>query len=210
MKRELEYVWYAAYGSNINKERFYCYIEGGRPNGTNKDYVGCSNKTTPRDEGEIFIKSEIYFANKSGTWNNGGVAFLKNDFKDESKTLGRMYLIRKDQFIDVVKQENGQHSIKIDFDYSIETGGYTFLETPWYGKIIYLGNQHSYPIFTITNAKDLDSNKPDKAYLKTIAIGLKQVFPQTNQELRDYFLNMDGVKENYTADEILTLFSQNT
>ena len=27
------YVWYASYGSNMNRERFLCYIRGGQPEG---------------------------------------------------------------------------------------------------------------------------------------------------------------------------------
>jgi len=31
MVNKKTYVWYAGYGSNLNKQRFMCYIKGGTP-----------------------------------------------------------------------------------------------------------------------------------------------------------------------------------
>lgn len=96
-------IWYASYCSNLLAERFHCYIRGGCPKGSNKTYQGCRDKTLPIDNEEVYINSELYFAMKSSTWDNGGVGFIKVDFNPKPVTLGRMYLITKEQFIDVVK-----------------------------------------------------------------------------------------------------------
>ena len=41
-------VWYACYGSNLLKERFLCYIRGGRPIGAQRTFYGCKNKKEPK------------------------------------------------------------------------------------------------------------------------------------------------------------------
>ena len=89
----------------------------------------------------------MYFAKKSESWDNGGV--IRTNFGSKIDTLGRMYLITKEQFIDVVKQETGdQANLSIDFDKAIENGSLVFKERSWYGNIIYLGTQYNSPIFT--------------------------------------------------------------
>lgn len=70
----------------------------------------------------------MYFAKSSGNWENGGVAFIKTNLDEKKQTLGRMYLITKEQFIDVVKQEtNFKGELMIDFDRAISVGS-LFLE----------------------------------------------------------------------------------
>jgi hypothetical protein len=49
----------------------------------------------------------MYFAEKSGRWNNKGAAFLETKPSDSS-TLGRGYLVTFDQFGDIACQENSR------------------------------------------------------------------------------------------------------
>lgn len=72
-------IWYASYGLSLCKERFHYYILGGKLKGSFKYYEGCADKTLPRctKSGEIY--RELYFAKKSSTWDNGGVAFIKTE-----------------------------------------------------------------------------------------------------------------------------------
>ena len=48
-------VWYAVYGSNLRRQRFDCYIAGGRPEGSNTEYPGCRDKTPPKDDRPIAL-----------------------------------------------------------------------------------------------------------------------------------------------------------
>jgi len=80
-------VWYACYGSNIDKEYFLRYID--------------ENKIL--DEKPIEINHEMYFANKSSRWDRKGVAFL--DTSIEGKTYGKAYLITKDDLKKVHTKE---------------------------------------------------------------------------------------------------------
>ena len=79
----VNYVWYAAYGSNINKLRFMKYIEG------------CSDKTPPIKEKQFIFSHPIYFANTSRRWGNKGVAFL--DIEQQGRAYGKLYLVTEEQ-----------------------------------------------------------------------------------------------------------------
>jgi hypothetical protein len=69
------YIWYASYGSNMNLERFLCYIEGGSLKGMKKIYLGCKNKNKPIKNKFFEITFPLYFSKYSHNW-NGGVAFI--------------------------------------------------------------------------------------------------------------------------------------
>jgi gamma-glutamylcyclotransferase (GGCT)/AIG2-like uncharacterized protein YtfP len=89
-------LWYACYGSNINKERFMKYIEG------------CSDKTPPRDERPFIFDYPIYFSNNSPSWDYKGVAFL--DINKKGKSFGKIYLITKEQFEEIKLQEGSNRN----------------------------------------------------------------------------------------------------
>ena len=97
-----------------------CYIEGGIPEGTEKSYSGCSDKTPPHDDKKIIIHHELYFSKSSSIWEGKAVAFIKSKRDESAKTLGRMYLISREQFVQVVRQENGlgidDTSLSLDFE----------------------------------------------------------------------------------------------
>src|SRR5574341_764364 len=115
-----DHIWYASYGSNLSKDRFYCYIMGGRPQGAEKIYVGCRDKTPPVLEKPVILHHELYFAKSSRTWQNGGVGFVRTEPDTSVQTRGNMYLITKEQFCDVIKQEiDSDETITIDFERAI-------------------------------------------------------------------------------------------
>ena len=208
MNRHNTHIWYASYGSNILEDRFHCYIRGGKPKGSNTTYCGCNDKTLPIDNEDLYIPSELYFAKKSiKSWNGGGVGFIANKFGNE-RTLGRMYLITKEQFIDVIKQEcDIVQDIKLDFELIVNQGSFVLQETKWYNKIIYLSDQAGHPIFTFTHDGDYfdEINKPDKNYLKLIMDGLKEITNFNEYDIADYFENLKGVSGKYSNEELRKL-----
>lgn len=112
---DTEYVWYACYGSNINRVRFLEYING------------CTEKTPPVEDRPYIFNYNIYFAKSSKRWDNGGVAFL--DDTCEGEALGRIYKITRKQYEEVKQQEGPKYKKKI---YLGETDGlpmYTFTDT---------------------------------------------------------------------------------
>lgn len=211
MNKKKEYIWYASYGSNLLEDRFNCYIQGGKPKGSTKNYEGCRDKNLPIEKEETYISSDLYFAKKSKLWNDGGVCFISNIFGSGKETLARMYLITKEQFIDVVKQEtNNISELKIKFDKAIIDGDLIFKQNSWYGKIIYLGNKNNYPIFTFTNEIDIEEeNKPNENYLKTIIEGIKETFINLNEfDILEYLIAKKGIAENYTKEELIEIIKR--
>lgn len=208
MTQEKKYIWYASYGSNLWEERFLCYIRGGQPEGAAKSYPGCKDKTLPMDKEEIYICSEMYFAKSSGNWDNGGVAFIKTNFDKRQQTLGRMYLITNEQFIDVVKQEtNFTGELIIDFDRAISDGSLVFREGSWYGNIIFLGNRNDHPIFTFTHQENISpTTKPSNKYLRTIVKGIHETYDHlSTPEIVDYLISKQGVAGNNSREDLVKL-----
>lgn len=166
-----EYIWYACYGSNLSEQRFLCYIEGGTPtwSTSGKPNKGCADKTRPRENGPFPIKHQLYFAKESSNWDNAGVAFIyPEETQDKEKwTLGRIWLVTKEQFDEIWTQEGRKPN--------------------WYGNVISLGKVDGIEVKTITNPIKLPDNRPHDNYLKTIKLGLKETYPElTDEEIEVY------------------------
>ncbi|WP_422356187.1 hypothetical protein [Roseivirga pacifica] len=206
-------IWYASYGSNMQMERFLCYIRGGQPKGRMDYYKGCRDKTPPEDNEELYITSRLYFAKKSKGWNNGGVGFISNEFNSKNQTLARMYLITKEQFTDVIKQETKYDGeLTIDFDKCAKNGSLVFKDPSWYGNLIYLGEQYGKSIFTFTSKIDFSDqiNKPNDSYLKTIIEGIKETFPNFNEDdICEYLLPIEGINNHYNEEQLINLITAN-
>lgn len=200
------YVWYASYGSNLNIARFLCYIEGGRPPGSAKKEEGCRDKTPPKDNKPICIHFPLYFAKYSKSW-CGGVAFIGLEEDAQNTTHGRRYLITREQFTDVFKQENGGSNISIDFEEVKRSGSKVFCES-WYGNVVYLNDSEGIPIFTFTaywNIGCMPFTAPSEAYLKQLISGLKETYTFTVKSLVEYLIEKPGIKENLSRDELSRL-----
>nr|WP_309101474.1 hypothetical protein [Fredinandcohnia onubensis] len=203
-----QYVWYASYGSNINRDRFLCYIKGGRPKGSTETEVGCKDTSSPIDEGIFTIPYPLYFAKEARRWDSKGVAFIDGSPTEDAHTYSKKYLITFEQFIDVLKQENSGMLIDIDLQKEVkESGSMIFREQAWYGRIMYLGDDGGYPIFTFTAPWDIETvafNKPSSEYLDTIISGLKEYY--SKEEIIQYLENKPGITGNYSTEELASFF----
>lgn len=212
----MEYVWYASYGSNINRERFLCYIQGGTAKCATHTEQGARDDSLPVDEKNILIPRQLYFARKAMKWQGKGVAFVEADRAGEGvaaekgaeqPTLGWMYLITVEQFEDVVKQENSlpvSDPIDLRLEEAREKGSVTLLEKSWYGRLVFLGYVDDYPVFTFTSPVDLidDVVGPSEEYLSMIAGGLVENYPLSLDELVDYFAAKPGVSGSWTEHDL--------
>ncbi|WP_099355007.1 hypothetical protein [Fredinandcohnia onubensis] len=202
-----QYVWYASYGSNINRDRFLCYIKGGRPKGSTETEVGCKDTSSPIDEGIFTIPYPLYFAKEARRWDSKGVAFIDGSPNEDTATYSKKYLITSEQFIDVLKQENSGLQFDIDLQKVKESGSMIFRKKAWYGRILYLGDDGGYPIFTFTAPWDIETvafNKPSYEYLDTIISGLKEYY--SKEEIIQYLENKPGIKGNYSTEELGRFF----
>lgn len=189
------YVWYACYGSNLSRGRFFCYISK------------CRDMTLPKDEKPIDIPYPLYFAKNSKNWHGKGVAFIGHKKTASDITHGKMYLITIEQFNDVVSQENANAKISIDFN-SVKKSGYAKVCDCWYGYIVYLGEHNNLSIFTFTAFWDKGCEKfttPSEEYILTIILGLKESYRYSDKKIANYLSNKPGIEGEYGKDKLITL-----
>ncbi|MFZ0489684.1 MAG: hypothetical protein WBV47_03815 [Salegentibacter sp.] len=201
-------VWYACYGSNLLKERFQCYISGGRPKNAKRVYPGCSDRNFSGISNPIRIAGELYFAKASKTWSGGGAGFIYTNGDNEAETLGRRYLITEEQFIELVQQEiKFEGAFHIDLNEVRSRGFLDMKNDSWYGKILYLGEKEGSPVFTFTNEVFLQDeiNAPHPFYLKIIIEGLKETYKMTNLEIEEYLRHKKGIKDFPVENELTSL-----
>ncbi len=148
----------------------------------------------------ITIDHELYFSKASSIWEHGGVGFIKAYKNDETKTLGRMYLITVEQFEQVVRQENAKEpddeTIQIDFEKTISKGE-SNIPGNWYSRILFLGLQDGYPSFTFTGSwadDEIILNLPREKYLKTIIKGIKETYELDDDCILRYLVDVEGIK----------------
>ncbi len=206
-------VWYAVYGTNLNEQRFSCYIQGGTPEGASRSDVGCRDKTPALDGGMITIPFQLYFTKNSPRWGNKAVGFLGLEFNPTIRTLGRRYLITKEQFDDIFKQENNiniTQTINIDLGEAREKTALTIKES-WYGRVIFLGAEERSPVFTLTaywDFKPEEALPPSRNYLKHIIKGIKQTYGMSNENILEYLSQKPGVSLNFSAKELLDIIQE--
>jgi hypothetical protein len=181
-------VWYVGYGSNLSLQRFLCYIQGGKPLFGKKHHVGCADPGLPEDDRPIVIPYSLYFALPDGgkdteNWGPGGVAFISPEKDERALTAGRLWRITRAQYTEVKRKEG-----------------------PWYRKEIKLGESDGISIYTITHEVELANLiPPSEAYLKTIALGLKETCAWKNEEIANYLVGKKGIKGTLSRHKILQI-----
>jgi hypothetical protein len=173
MDSDKNYVWYASYGSNINRDRFMCYIQGGSPEGSTRVETGCRDTTPPIAEAAFQIQYPLYFAKEASGWQSQGVGFLGLHPEQNDVTYGKIYLITSEQFLDVVKQENNGLACNIDLNMVKDKGSVIFRPKAWYGNVLYLGEKDNYPVFTFTAPWEMMDVAATKKYSITLKISLE-------------------------------------
>eukprot|EP00959_Pyramimonas_sp_CCMP1952_P410763 8607935-Pyramimonas_sp.AAC.1 len=101
-------VMYASFGSNLLRDRFLCYIQGGRVEGLKSSMPGCRDRRPPRTSKSHQIPHTLFFGLEKSWWGRGGVCFIDSEPSTEAKETCHMcaYDITLEQFNDVVAQEN--------------------------------------------------------------------------------------------------------
>lgn len=164
-------VWYAAYGSNMLHERFMHYINGGSFRGSGRDHKPCNDTSAPRAKMAYEFKHDMYYANRSRSWDNMGVSFL--DVTRPGKAYGAAYLITEEQFEHLWREEN--------------SGIIPGPDSIWYNNKVELGTIQDIPVKTVTNTKVLEKNQPSQKYMEVLMEGLREHYPDlSEEEIRDY------------------------
>lgn len=194
----MTHVWYAAYGSNLSRARFDVYLRGGTPEGATHEYPGCRDPADPLEDRALEIDRELMFGGTSHTW-GGGVALVDPDVS--GKTKARLYLISLEQFEDVVAQENWLACGSVRLGHTedeISIGSERV-----YGLVVALGPLDGRPVLTVTQQRGTAIAKPSVAYLRHIAIGLREAHGLDTDEAATYLLGKRGVAGAYTSAELI-------
>lgn len=220
-------VWYASYGSNLNRDRFLAYIRGGSPEGSSVRQPGARDRSEPAGDIPIRFDGRMHFAHSSGRWGSGGVAFM--DVDHAGHALGRAYLITSEQFDDVVAQENGRspsaaHSVPMSRVLLEQRD--VVSQSSLYGTVLHVGDYQGAPVLTFTGsftARDAlleasgatepsgqaalwsaAANSPHGNYLRMVASGLEDTFGMTKAQQADYLRGCGGA-EGWARRELLAV-----
>ena len=169
--RKQDYVWYVSYGSNMLRERFLHYIKGGAFEHGGAPHKACADQTWPLAVRPSDIPYDMYYGNESGSWEGGGVSFL--DITKPGSAKGVAYLITREQFKHVAREENGGRS--------------PVYSPRWYNTVVSLGTMDGIGAVTITNDQRRPENEPTQAYRGTLKRGLQENYPEmTEEEIEEY------------------------
>jgi hypothetical protein len=199
-------VWYVAYASNMNYERFACYLAGGRPHGAQRTYLGCRDSSPPRRDLAVRLGGGLTFAGKSTVW-GGGFAFYSPD--EAGQLAARAYLITFGQFSDVVAQEV-RRPVGSPLPPEGGTGRSWSVGSHVYETVLHVGDRAGLPMLTITSLQRLTPTAPSAAYLATMMAGLAETYDWGPAGQVEYLLRAPGVAPAWTAERLSELCDPQT
>jgi hypothetical protein len=200
-----ELVWYACYGSNCSYERFRAYLEGGSPRGGNHVHPGARNASLPVASGPITFPHAVCFSGYSKGW-GGSPAFLEHT-STVSGALGRRYLITREQFEDVLTQEN-RLDAPIPVDVHRPVGDRQLVCERPYGQVLTLSPIDGYPVLTFTSPEPPETRTPgppSAAYLGTLSRGLAEIQPLDADQIASRLLEASGIALGWDHASIMKL-----
>jgi hypothetical protein len=191
-------IWYAAYGSNLDRDRFALYLGGGRPPGGARSLPGARDASPPRDERAVVLPGSMFFGWRSPTW-GGGVSFYDADGHPEApegdSCLARAYLLTEGQFADVAAQEmHREPGEDVDLAHVLEHKRDS-LGPGRYETLHLVGELDGIAMLTFTadDPAALPANPPTPAYLATLVRGLRDTHDLDDRALADYLLARPGL-----------------
>lgn len=202
-------IWYASYGSNMWKDRFMCYLQGGQVETMKTKCLGSRNKAPPMDTSWMQVGNQMFFGHSyTRAWGHGGVAFLEVKPTAGVSTHIRLYKIMLDQFNDIFLQENhildyDRELIKPHFVQALgqkpsSSVSVTLVKESWYGTILHLGEKDGVPILTFTCSPEdlhrfhsglLPLCSPSEAYQEAVARGLMEDLGLSKDTALSYVLS---------------------
>lgn len=186
-------LWYAAYGSNLARERFEAYLTGGRPAGARRTYPGARDRRPPADDRPLVLPGRIFFAWTSPTW-GGGIAFYDGDAS--GTVYARAYRISHGQFGDLAAQEmRREPGHDLDLTEVLARRRHSY-GPGRYETLHLVGELDGLPVLTFTAppSHSLRPNHPAPAYVDTIVRGLRQCHGLTEESARDYLARAAAIR----------------
>ena len=198
-------VWYAAYGSNVDRRRFVTYLSGGPVPGTGDVQAGALDTAPPRRVEPYRFSQSIRFAHHSRRW-NGATAVLHHTANSVG-ALGRRYLITESQFADVVAQENRRPAVDLPLSELAVNEVHPITDRSYDGLLL-LETDDGIPIVTFTSPTEpteLDPAPPSPAYLGTMARGIVDAHRLSAREIASHLHHAPGVAPTWSISDIEAL-----
>lgn len=195
------HVWYASYGSNLSRDRFVRYLEGGTPVGGARRYLGARDRTPPSGDRPFVLPYRLRFGGASRTW-GGGMAFV--DTATPGRALARLYRLSAGQFADVHAQENGGDAEPADL-VALAPGQGVRAADGNYPMVVCAGHVDDAPVFTFTCEQLPRPASPAHAYLRTIASGLAEAHRLSRAAIVAYLRRAPAVRDTYGVAALSTI-----
>lgn len=203
----MERVWYAAYGSNLSRDRFGYYLAGGRPAGASRSYPGARDRTPPTADRALMLPGRLYFAWESPTW-TGGVAFYDPAVGEGfAGVAARAYLLSVQQFSDVAAQEmHRPPGDEVDVVGLLAHAPVATLGPGRYETLHQVGELEGLPVVTFSAPWTIGTaplNAPSTAYLRRITDGLREAHGWSTEQVCDYLLDCPGVQPTWSRESLV-------
>jgi hypothetical protein len=195
-------VWYASFGSNLSRARLGCYIAGGTPTGTRREYEGCRDRRPPREHRTLTLPGHLRFGGESSVW-GGGMAFYSPG--DEGVVHARAYLLRVEQLIDLVAQES-RHPVGTTLVLS-DVGPTRHGLSSVYDVLMDLGELDGHRLLTLSASRHHPLNPPSGAYVRTMADGLADGFDLDADARVAYLASAVGMLPTWTPEAVRELLA---
>lgn len=199
-------IWYAAYGSNMSRERLLDYVTGRRPVGATRRCRGCRDTRPPREDRPFALPGTLSFGGFGGpstNW-NGGVAFYTPADAAAAPVLARLWLVSLEQFEDIVAQENVGEPGSITVDPTLARQD---VAEGWYGHVVRTGELDGHSVMTFTGGRAPELIPPSHDYLRHVADGLREGHDLGPADAATYLSTKPGVAGNLTNDDLLRILA---
>jgi hypothetical protein len=197
-------LWYVAYGTNLSIARLRCYLRGGRLPGVARRYQGCRDRSDPPVAFGTLVPGGIYFTGQSSVW-GGGMAVY--DPEHPGWVAARAYLLTASQFGDVLAQEMRQEpGVEVDLTPVHRLGRHSY-GPGRYQTLVRVGSRNGLPMLTFTSGHHAhhDLSAPTAAYLRTMAIGLRESHGWSHARIGAHLASIPGAHGSWTPDQITAL-----
>ncbi|QZY28222.1 histone deacetylase [Nocardioides coralli] len=185
-------LWYAAYGSNLDADRFAFYLTGGRPPGARRTVPGARDASPPQEDRPVVLPGSMFFAWRSPTW-GGGISFYDADAP--GSTYARAYLLTEQQFADVAAQEMHREPGE-DLDLAHVMAHRRHAMGPGRYETLHLvGILDDIPMLTFTaeHPAQLEPTPPTDPYLTVVARGLRDCHGLDEEAVVEHLASRRGV-----------------
>ena len=200
-------VWYVSYGSNLDRDRLLCYLQGGQPALAWRGNSGARDPSPPREDRAVTIPHALFFADVSHVW-TGGVAFVDHDADPAAITFARAFLVTAAQLADVIAQESARSIGSIELEPHLDALAdqkRTSIGPGRYDTVLHCGEIDDVDCVTFTGRSpmsDTEITTPAADYLWMVATGLRAAHGLDDRDIVEYLCRRPGVAGHWCEADL--------